>query len=187
MAAAAEACLLAAVAEAEQHGRRVWWAAYEPRPVPTAEAVYAWFMALDDDDWEFEFALRYNGDADDLVPEGCDDFTVFVAGGKGSVSDLYPSGDPAEPDEPRPGLGLHTEDGRPLRFVLRLPQREPGPDWSSLPGVHLRCNQDEVLVDVDDPDQECFCGQISRDTEGRLLPCTPYAFVAVYEPVPEEA
>ena len=182
VAEAAQAYLLAAVAEIERHGRRVWWAAYEPRPVENAQPVYAWFMALDGDVAQFDFGLRYHGKADDLVPEGFGDFTLFIGGSKRDLSDLYASIDEEDPDEPDLRPELYTDDGHPLRFVLRLPQDGPGPDWTALPGVHLRCYVEETLVDVNDPDQECPCGRISRDADGRLLPLTPYDFMAVYQP-----
>lgn len=187
VAEAAQAYLLAAVAEVEQHGRQVWWAAPEPRPVASVDPVYSWFMTLDGDAAEFDFELSYQGNADDLVPEGFADFTLFIGGSKRGLADLYAADDEQDPDELDLRPELWTEDGRPLRFVLRLPQPEPGIDWSALPDVHLRCFVEETLVDVNDPDQECPCGRISRDDEGRLLPLTPYDFVAVYEPAPEEA
>lgn len=84
VAEAAHAYLLDAVALAEADGSRVWWAPWGPRPSDDdeGEPVYSYFLVLDDE-WGFEFALRYHGSPSDTVPDGFWDFTLFLEGGEG--------------------------------------------------------------------------------------------------------
>lgn len=171
VAEAAHAYLLDAVALAESDGSRVRWPPWGPQPSGDAEGdhIHSYFMVVDDGRRGFEFALRYRGRPNDLVPEGFWDFTLFLEGGKGHLSDLL---SPVPPSE-RAAEPERTEDGRPLRLVRWL-VAQPGEtlDPSATGGTLLRCLYDEILVAVDDPDQRCPCGRLGRDDDGRLLPLT---------------
>ncbi|SEG81900.1 hypothetical protein SAMN05216223_11339 [Actinacidiphila yanglinensis] len=182
VAEAAHAYLLDAVALAESDGSRVWWAPWGPQPSGDDEGdhVYSYFMVLDDGARGIEFALRYEGRPNDLVPEGFWDFTLFLEGGKGHLSDLL---SPVPPSE-RAAEPERAEDGRPLRLVRWLvAQAGETIDPSATGGTHLRCYEDGALVAVDNPEQECPCGEFNRDDDGRLFPVEGPAVSAVYSTV----
>ncbi|SEO26150.1 hypothetical protein SAMN05216267_102190 [Actinacidiphila rubida] len=176
---AANAYVLDAAAFAEAGGSRVWWAPWGPQPSGDDEGdhVYRYFMALDDDAWSFEFALRYRGRPSDTVPVGFWDFTLFIEGGKGHISDLRSS----LPPSMRVAEPAYAEDGRALRFVRWLDARPgDGIDTAAVGGTHVRCPLDETLVELDDSRQECPCGQLSRDDDGRLIPLETRTFLSVH-------
>lgn len=191
VAEAAEALARLEVAAQRATGHRVWVHRSQEEDVRRdRRPSFSYLLAADDE--EYEFALRYDGQPEDLVPEGFEDFTVFIGGGK---DDYLPSQflasaesrSPA-PREVRPGPPRTAQDGTPLRFVTRLDSPQAASEWLSRPDAYVRCGQcgslppDTGVVRVGDPEQECDCGEFARDEDGRLRWSEPhqFPFPAVY-------
>ena len=74
-----------------------------------------------------------------------------------------------------------TAPGAPAR----LPTDDGKVDWLARPDIYLRCSdcsvEDEVIVAVADPEEECLCGALSRNPDGTLqVPDETRCFTAVY-------
>jgi hypothetical protein len=187
---AAAALVRRTVAAMEELGERVWWRRYPSvRRVSDGpsrvEYFVSFFMALGDDEWEFGLDLRYRGpDGVDSLPEGFDRFTVFIEGGKGGIDDLLRAS--AQPRTPvgRSSRDVRDAEERRLEFVARLPSADLPTDWLLWPDVHLRCSEcsveNDVVVAVDDPAQECLCGALRRGADGALALPDEDRFTAVY-------
>lgn len=182
---AAEAVAIEAVAVMRNQGYRVWWRRLPRRGPARGETVAnaaAYAMAVNDDEWEFALELVYDeGGLDDLVPEGFDEFTVFMGGSKGVVDELRRGAAKwiAVPETDRSRREVRNEQEQLLEFVTRLPADTAAEDadWLNRPGHYLRCSEcsgeeEEYteVVAVDDPEQECRCGALSRTPDGRTSP-----------------
>jgi len=184
---AVEAYFLRAVATLTEHGQRVWWKRCPWFDDASNGHSFAYWMAVNDDEHEVWFEPVYHGNGlDDLVPEGFDDFTLFIDGGKFEV-DLLIDHDtsPGAPMNVRSRREIRDDEGRLLEFVARLPVDDGTVDWLALPDIYLRCSdcsvENEVIVAVADPDEECLCGALSRNPDGTLqVPDETRCFTAVY-------
>lgn len=131
-------------------------------------------------------AVGTPGQIDDLLPDGFDRFTLFIAGGKFTVDLLIDAGaQPGAPKNVRSRREVRDEEGRLLEFVTRLPTDGGENDRLSRPDCYLRCSEcsveNDVVVAVADPEQECLCGALSRGSDGALNPVDESRyFTAVY-------
>ncbi|WP_034260599.1 hypothetical protein [Actinospica robiniae] len=82
-------------------GRRTWIARCEPWMDTTRSdrVVFSYWWA-EDDEPTVDFAPFYDGDADDLLPEGFVDFGVYINGGKDSFTVVEPPPAGNVPDVP---------------------------------------------------------------------------------------
>jgi hypothetical protein len=159
------------VAAERAWGRRVWIARCEPWKDTSdpQRAVFHYVLAIDDME-AVEFAPYYSGSADDLVPEGFDDFCMYFAGGKDTFTITAPPPDGHEP-EPYVYETLTAPDGTQLRFVTRIDSPESEREWFARPDAYVMCDRavGEDPVRVGDPEGECVCGAFSHDDHGHLV------------------
>jgi hypothetical protein len=165
------------------------WVHQNPEEDVHQQGRHSFGYLLAADDHEYSLGLRYDGQMEDLVPAGFEDFTLFVDGGK---ADCFPSvlmaeaTSPSPPDVP-PGPPTTAPDGTKLKFVTRIDSPQAAGEWLSRPDAYVRCGEcgwlpDTGVVWVGDPEQECDCGEFARDEDGRLQWSEPhrFPFPAVY-------
>ena len=168
--AAAEAFVRREVACMRTWGHTVW-----VRRCPQMDSgrdgrvSFGYWLAVDDQ-LGCAFEPAHRGSVEDLVPEGFEDFTLYVGG---NDVEEFPS-DAGEPPEgaiaPLPGQ-ITAEDGTTLRFVTRIDSPEAARAWLSRPEAYLRCDEcafgNETVL-VGDWEQECNCGALVRNGDGAL-------------------
>jgi hypothetical protein len=188
VAGAAEAFVQREVAALRALGYRVWLH-HDPEDEVHQEGRPSFGYLLAADDHEYRLELMYDGQLEDLVPEGFEDYTLFVGGGKAHYLPSELMAGAASPARPgvRPGPPTTARDGTPLRFVTRIDSPQAANEWLSRPDPYVRCGEcgwlpDTGVVRVGDPEQECGCGEFARDDDGRLRWGEPhrFPFPAVY-------
>lgn len=186
--AAADARVQREAAELRAIGYRVW-VHQDPEEDVHQEGRHSFGYLLAADDHEYRLGLRYDGQLEDLVTAGFEDFTLFVDGGKADClpSELMAAATSAAPPDVHPGPPVTAPDGTPLRFVTRIDSPQAASEWLSRPDAYVRCGEcgwlpDTGMVWVGDPERECDCGEFARDEDGRLQWSEPhrFPFPAVY-------
>ncbi|HEV2635964.1 MAG TPA: hypothetical protein VGX23_12495 [Actinocrinis sp.] len=190
---AAHEFLLSSVAALEEYGQRVWWKRCAWQDGHDNGHSFSYWLTVNDDEHETWFAPVYHGDLGDQLPEGFDEFTLFIEGGKNSIDVLLDEdAEPGDPPNTRSREEFYDADDRLLEFVTRVTD-EPDPiDWFSRADAYLRCFQCGSIVAVAKPDDECFCHTLSRAADGTLQrPDLERNIIPVYvlapEPEPEPA
>jgi hypothetical protein len=168
---AAEAFVRREVASMRAGGQAVW---VHRLPVEYSERYgrvsFPYWMAVDDEPGG-GFAPTYRGGLEDVVPEGLDDFHLFIGG---SDVDEFPS-DSGEPPEgacrrmPQPCSRRKTAG--PCGSSRASTPQAAG-EWLSRPDACLRCETcggggETVLVG--NPGQECDCGAFFRNEARELV------------------
>lgn len=188
VAEAAEAFVQSEVAALLAMGYQVWLH-HAPEEEDRLDRRPSFGYLLAADDYEYRIGLRYEGQLEDLVPEGFEDFTLFVGGGKAEYlpSELMVAAALPAPPGVRPGPPTRAQDGTPLRFAARIDSPQAAGEWLSRPDAYVRCGEcgwlpDTGVVRVGDPEQECDCGEFARGDDGRLRWREPhrFPFPAVY-------
>jgi hypothetical protein len=179
---AADALVQREAAALRAIGYRVWLHR-DPEEDFRQEGRHSFAYLLAADDYEYRLGLRYDGQPEDLVPAGFEDFTLFVDGGKADClpSELMAAATSPAPPEVRPGPPAMAPDGTELRFVTRIDSAQAASEWLSRPDAYVRCGEcgwlpDTGVVRVGDQEQECDCGEFARGEDGRLEWSEPHRF-----------
>jgi hypothetical protein len=131
---------------------------------------FGYWLAVDDR-LGCAFEPSYSGNIEDLVPEGFDDFELFI-GGDDVVDFPSDAGEPpAGAAPPAAAAPITAEDGTELRFAVRLDSPQSAREWLSRPDAYVRCDEcgsGDETVPAGDPERECDCGAFARNEEGEL-------------------
>lgn len=175
---AAEAFVQREVAYLRAWGHAVWVRrCLQMDSTQDGKVSFGYFLALDDQPG-CAFEPDYRGSIEDLVPEGFDDFRLYIGG---NDVEEFPSDGGEPPEEPASPLPapMTAQDGTTLRFVTRIDSTEAARTWLSRPEAYLRCDEcalNNETVLVGDPEQECDCGALARNEDGALEWGEPYRF-----------
>ncbi|MFI0937653.1 hypothetical protein [Streptomyces sp. NPDC021020] len=168
---AAEAFVEREVAAMRRGGCQVWVSRCPEQDVHRdGRSTFGYWIATDDGLGAL-FEPLYRGSPGDLLPAGYDDFGLYVGGGK---VDEYPSdgSDGSDRHADHPPLAVTAQDGTPLRFAGRIDSPQSADEWLSRPDAYVRCDHCMIhppsALRVGDPEEECDCGALERDEDGRL-------------------